>query len=61
MALGSEVQPAAREACFPIPVSFPPSPTVIREDGWRQMLNLQDVQRSKLSLNPNQLNILLPF
>ena len=42
-------------------LSFLPSPTLIREDGWRQMLNLQDVQRSKLSLNPNQLNILLPF
>lgn len=41
--------------CF----SFSPSLTLIRDGGWKQMLNLSDVQWPKLSLNPNLLNILV--
>lgn len=43
--------------CF----SSSPSLTLIRDGGWKQMLNLSDVQWSKLSLNPNLLNILVLF
>ena len=38
-----------------------PSPTVIRDGGWKQMFNLHDVLWSQLSLNPNRLDILLLF
>lgn len=41
--------------------SSSPSLILIREGGWKQMLNLSDVQWSKFSLNPNLLNILVLF